>query len=184
MMLVAATAAGLGMGRVLAPRPFEEWFQLLAGRPASRWWTETVWETLLEIELSVVTPSLAALSAACLGMTLRGRGEEHRRLVRRPGAMACLLATTVFGISAALAAVVRVSTWPENPGSIRLLLSVIFFGAFHAGSAVWWGWLAMGVIGRWRPEPSWIDRLGRVLGAAWIVIAAIHGFMIVTQWPA
>ena len=40
------------------------------------------------------------------------------------------------------------------------------------GYAVAAAWLALAVAGRWRPERSWIDRLGRVLGVAWIVITA------------
>ena len=29
-------------------------------------------------------------------------------------------------------------------------------------------WLLLGLSGRWRPEKSWIDRLGRLLGVVWI----------------
>ena len=31
-------------------------------------------------------------------------------------------------------------------------------------------WLIMALGGWWRPERSWIDRLGEVLGASWIVM--------------
>jgi hypothetical protein len=38
------------------------------------------------------------------------------------------------------------------------------------GVAVASSWLLLLVSGRWRPEPSWIDRSGRVLGWIWIAI--------------
>jgi hypothetical protein len=30
-------------------------------------------------------------------------------------------------------------------------------------------WLALAVVGRWRPETSWDDRLGRIVGLVWVV---------------
>jgi hypothetical protein len=41
------------------------------------------------------------------------------------------------------------------------------------GLAVAAVWLVLALSGRWRPERSWIDRLGRVLGATWIVISIL-----------
>jgi hypothetical protein len=32
-------------------------------------------------------------------------------------------------------------------------------------------WLLLALAGRWRPEKSWIDRLGRLLGVVWIACA-------------
>ena len=37
------------------------------------------------------------------------------------------------------------------------------------GSAVAVSWLILWLGGGWRAEPSWIDRLGRLLGVFWIV---------------
>ena len=36
-------------------------------------------------------------------------------------------------------------------------------------TAVLGAWLALILARKWRPEPSWIDRMGRVLGLYWIV---------------
>jgi hypothetical protein len=38
------------------------------------------------------------------------------------------------------------------------------------GEAVLLIWLVTWVSGRCRPEPTWVDRAGRVLGAAWVCI--------------
>ena len=36
------------------------------------------------------------------------------------------------------------------------------------GQAVIAPWLLLWLGGHWKPEPSWIDRLGRVLGWGWL----------------
>jgi hypothetical protein len=41
------------------------------------------------------------------------------------------------------------------------------------GPAVAAVWLFLALSGRWRPERSWIDRLGRLLGATWIAISLL-----------
>lgn len=41
------------------------------------------------------------------------------------------------------------------------------------GSAVLAVWMVLALSGRWRPESSWVDRLGRLLGATWVVIALL-----------
>jgi hypothetical protein len=45
--------------------------------------------------------------------------------------------------------------------------------ALPCGPAVAAVWLVLALSGRWRPERSWIDRLGRTLGAIWIIIAIV-----------
>jgi hypothetical protein len=50
--------------------------------------------------------------------------------------------------------------------------------AHHAGWAVVVSWLTLALIGRWRPEPSWVDRWGRVLGFTWIVIGPMASLLI------
>jgi hypothetical protein len=38
----------------------------------------------------------------------------------------------------------------------------------ETGLAVAAAWMALLLTGRWRAEPSWIDRAGRILGVLWI----------------
>ena len=45
--------------------------------------------------------------------------------------------------------------------------------ASPCGYAVAAVWLVLVVSGRWRPEKSWIDRLGRALGVIWVMITAL-----------
>ena len=47
---------------------------------------------------------------------------------------------------------------------------------YPCGYAVATVWLVLALSGRWRPEKSWIDRLGRVLGVIWILITILAAF--------
>ena len=39
------------------------------------------------------------------------------------------------------------------------------------GLTVLGAWMALIVGGRWRSDPSWVDRLGRFLGVFWVLMA-------------
>jgi hypothetical protein len=42
------------------------------------------------------------------------------------------------------------------------------------GLAVTVAWLTLALNGRWQPEPNWLDRAGRSLGLAWVVLMVFH----------
>jgi hypothetical protein len=46
------------------------------------------------------------------------------------------------------------------------------------GPAVITAWVALYASGRWRSEPHWIDRAGRVLGAYWVVLWLSRWYLI------
>ncbi len=48
--------------------------------------------------------------------------------------------------------------------------------ASPSGPAVAAVWLVLALSGRWSPEKSWIDRLGRILGATWLLISLLAAF--------
>src|SRR5262249_17938993 len=58
-------------------------------------------------------------------------------------------------------------------GSVDLGCWGVAMAAFAApcGYSVGAVWLLLALSGRWRAERSWIDRLGRLLGAVWIAAA-------------
>jgi hypothetical protein len=41
-------------------------------------------------------------------------------------------------------------------------------------------WITLAVVGRWRPEPAWDDRLGRLLAVCWLILGP--GEMLVRAW--
>jgi hypothetical protein len=60
----------------------------------------------------------------------------------------------------------------ERPGAWLSALSAA--GPGTGGFAVAVAWATLALVGRWEPEASWVDRLGRALGAGWIAMAAFR----------
>ena len=123
----------------------------------------------------LMTPGFACLSLAVLVLRLRRPRPILRRLARQPGFVACTATAIVLGI--------RMANLASVGGVLRLdLPGHSFWGHIledgmrdsmesipsDVGCAVAVAWTIQGLGGRWRPEPSWIDRTGRVLGAFWI----------------
>jgi hypothetical protein len=175
LVLVAATAAGLGLGRALEPDlPLWAVWGIVLRRPAAGWSFAEAVAKCRDFAAFVAAPSLAAWTVGAFVLHLRRPRPRGRLRVRRPGWMACLAASAVILIAAVLALWIG---WTS--GFARLtrggrLLVLVVFGATYAGAAVFWTWAAMAVSGRWRPSPSWTDRLGRVLGVAWILLGLIY----------
>jgi hypothetical protein len=84
--------------------------------------------------------------------------------------MACLIATVAIGLSAAFGAI-RWMTADQRGDAIHWLDLQIMAGSQRIGAAVFWCWMTMALSGRWRLEPTWLDRLCRVLGFAWLAAA-------------
>lgn len=42
------------------------------------------------------------------------------------------------------------------------------------GHAIVAAWSILAISGRWKAEPTWTDRLGRVLGATWIILLPLN----------
>lgn len=115
--------------------------------------------------------------------------------VRRPGAVACLAATVVLPfelihVTLAPTRFLQTNVWyqgdvqqaqvrhfsryPWPRGDIEGPFFTMLDGMpRHAGLLVAGSWLVLILTGTWRPERSWLDRAGRVLGWFWI-LAALH----------
>jgi hypothetical protein len=107
-------------------------------------------------------------SVTVLALRLRRPRPPLPQLARQPGTIACALATALMGavILAMLASHGRADLQPEN----------LWGPAALTGFAIALAWLVQRAKQRWHPEPSWIDRLGRVIGWGWI--AMIFGMAI------
>jgi hypothetical protein len=95
---------------------------------------------------------------AFLAIRLRRPRPTLGELAYQPGFAACASAVLAFALSLALLPL----PLPPAVGQV-----VIIAGAPTA-------WLALLVTRRGRPEPGWIDRLGRVVGALFIVSSTAH----------
>ena len=60
--------------------------------------------------------------------------------------------------------------WGGSMPFQQLWESVHFPGPFVVAGA----WLLLALTGRWRAEKTWVDRLGRALGAVWVAWLLIH----------
>jgi hypothetical protein len=148
MALTAAIAIGIAMARAMYGHDPFGW-----GLP--RTIAQTAWAIAFPLSWAVAL--------------LRVRGSCPR--FRAPGVAACA-AVAVLSLCLLL---FYSHNFVSNAGRIGLL-NIMFSevtlayilrpGPFAAAVAAIWG--IMRIDGRWRPEPSWIDRLGRMLGFFWL----------------
>lgn len=116
---------------------------------------------------------ILALSHVLYGVTLAALFVQLRRLHppiwregRRPGLAGCL--AVVVG-----SAFQFVQAYAINQRSSRIgltFLAVTVTRPAVLAGAIAAAWLALIVSGRWRPAAAWPDRLGRSVGAAWLLL--------------
>lgn len=162
MILVAASAAGFALIRATGlslsiPAP--------ASLPRLRYFA------VVEHALSVFTPLLTTWTLSFPVIRLLQPRPRLRWLARQPGMAGCCAASLFVLVEASwillMATVVRQPVARGYLGSPeRYSLQYVPEVAFSVAGA----WLTLAMGGRWRPEPSWIDRLGRILGGAWIAV--------------
>jgi hypothetical protein len=155
MVFVAATAVGLAVIRTCSP-VYYTWQYTPIPPPTWVNWSSVVfshWSFYL-------SPLPAAWALAVLILRLRAPRPTLHRVFRQPGLVAsCAVVLCVLaGVAHYLADLHRPSyhEWPFE------------YTTYSAGCAVGAVWLVLWLGGRWRAERSWIDRLGRGLGAYWI----------------
>jgi hypothetical protein len=117
-----------------------------------------------------LTPLLVSWTLAVGVVILASPRPARLRLARLTGPASCTMAGPVLGIFGAFATasyVVYGGSAPYLAEDCSLLV------AYATSLIVPCHWLTMALLGRWRTEPTWIDRLSRILGLAWIVLAPI-----------
>ena len=178
MVLVATVAAGVAWLRSSRL----DLVGLLPGR----------WTLLAAAEYAAVVtwgllPILLLCTFATAALRLRRPQPPWRRLGRQPRTVACVTATLVASITAAAVPVnvliartesgvrwATLSTWDPRDW-LSTLLEYLGFLSPVIGLAVASAWLALAWNRRFRPEPDWIDRLGRALGCCWLAMIPIQG---------
>jgi hypothetical protein len=188
MILMAAIAVGFALARMGAARVLG--YETGPFSPAARW-PLRAWLVVL-----AAVPHVAPIAPALLCIGLLPPRPDLRRLASRPGFVACLALTIVLVVRAAgflalwartlgspFARVRREVTLLPDPFRILDgapgLGSAIEIPTFRAlihlaplaaelGLSVAVAWSVLAIGRRWRPEPSWVDRSGRVVVGFWL----------------
>jgi len=123
----------------------------------------------------ILAPFLISTSAALLAARAIGPHPRSgfRRLLRLPGTIACVtyLAHYVYSLATIGGQILlarlmgRPHLTPFSP------IEHILMNASGGGDPVAFVWAALTIAGRWRAEPDWVDRVGRLLGVIMIVVA-------------
>lgn len=183
MVLVAATAAGLGIARGIS----DELWRLT--NPLVR--VGSIGPALLDAARWTVLayPFLVAWTMALLLLTFLPR--RFRPIpddpLNRPGTAACGAATIAISIGMVnltalfLVAMARSGT----PLNSRQIISDIIEATTHnigvelgmPGLGVTVAWSMLALSGRWRSQPNWLDRAGRSVGLVWVVLMVIHPWL-------
>jgi hypothetical protein len=169
-VLVLATGVGLAairdsLGNLLkAPMVLEN------GRWVARWWDPVV---LLNraVTLEVV---LMAWSVGWLVLQLRQPRPRMRRLARRPGFVASFFSTFVILVCGPITAAVLVGAGGGVSGSLGeywiRFETCSALVSLQIGAAVAAGWALLAVSRECRMRSGWLDRVGQVFGAVWVLM--------------
>jgi hypothetical protein len=173
MILVGATAVGLMADRGLRSQGGWPGLQSLFSPPRWEWGPRQVYGFTLALFM-IPYPLMASWTLATLGCGMRHPGPSRECLASRPGAVAAI---ALIPALAAWAVVAVASSLAGQGIGMRVLVYLpLGLGASVAGS-----WANQVVGRRWRPEPTWTDRFGRLLGAYWIVAALLGLGYLVAQ---
>lgn len=171
-ILTAGIALGFSLIRAIAPeltKP-DSWAYL--AYPPGGWSPIAAYERYICAVVFMMTPLLIACTPAVLILQAAGPRPPWRRLRRQPGFVACLLATALMAIAAVIGLLcLLLRGTPASRPTLERSLE-LFPNIGLVGIGILCGWGAMKVCGAWRPVPSRRDRLGRLVGALWVVVAA------------
>jgi len=160
MILVAATAGGLGGIRTCSPEFYTYQYTPI---PPPQWLN---WSAITFPHWAFyVSPLPMAWTLAALVLRLRSPRPSMRRLMHQPGAVASTAATMMILIGAIHYLLdLHKASWHETPFE---------YTVFSLGCGVGAAWLILALGMCWRAERSCIDRLGRVLGVYWIAMVPL-----------
>ena len=157
MILVAFAAGSLVLYRPLLPVLQAQLNDPVPLKPTLRFYYLSV----------AAFPLIAALTFAVPVLRLRRPLPHLRHLSREPGVVACIAA----GSSLLFLAIWVTLIWltPRNPTFTTWPIMICIQVWERVGFAVAGVWLSFGITGRSRRNSDWIDRLGILLGFAWLL---------------
>lgn len=183
LILVAALACGMAVtARIFRGVSLREIWDSFTTPPSPEGWKLGLIIVMFAGSSTfLIIPCFVAWTVACV--LLRLRGPRSPRFLLQPGAMACLLATVMIFLAAAIGLGAWAMTGPESGRLAERAFWIIILGGVLIGLGILCCWVTTALYGRWRPEPTWIDRMGRLTGVGWIVAAMIYGYTAIAFWP-
>jgi hypothetical protein len=176
MILVAATAVGLALAR--------EWARMITMMGILASPEEGLLPELAPLTRQVVLgwPVVTMATLAVVALRLRRPRPPRRRLFAPPGVVACVVAACVIALDLAHHALIMIEDYFQYPQPANDAVrwgelerrSFQTVASTSVGFAVAASWLAMALARRWRPERTWIDRAGIVVGWLWIALVVIR----------
>ena len=177
MILVAGIAAGLGLIRLVSPGITPEVVWGILARPSQGWSFWYAVEIVVELGTLFGIPLLVSWTPACLLIQLLKPRPRWHRLRRRPGFVVCLLPSLVGAIAVVLtAACVWLLIWTPGGASQDPYGRILLVVSTLSGSLVLSSWATMKLCGVWHARPTWVDRLGRMTGVAWVGLGMMSYF--------
>ena len=177
---------------------------IVAGTALGCAWTRANWEVATrsgastatmvqpdswEATIQLPTPLLFSLGIAALICRFAPPCPPWERIARQPGVIALAILAFVMAINAAIVftgVALEFTTYVPGQvgGEAPFLLpdagELFIYQVIGAGPSVLVCWTLQVIMGWWEPERSWIDRLGRALGACLILI----DILALLQWLA
>ncbi len=123
-----------------------------------------------------VLPVIAPISVAVLICRLTQLRPSRQRLSREPGFFAMVAVTFILMAWLPVVAIAIVSWWQPEPRTLHSCYSVEFIArtiTCYCAYAVAVSWVLLAISNRWRAKRNWADRVGRLLGAVWILPAIL-----------
>jgi hypothetical protein len=151
MVLIAAIGGGLALGKMVFAEHYPKW-------PIP---PEFHLHYAIACGHSAAVPGLTALSIAYFPIRLRRPRPTLVQIMVQPGFVACFTSSAgVLGLVAMFSREARLSVLAE-------------FLSLFIGMGVAMQWFVLWSGGWLKPEPGWIDRMGRLLGLCWIAMPCV-----------
>jgi hypothetical protein len=142
-------------------------------------------EFLIFFWMHQIVPFPAMWSLALFAIVAFDRSTPRRRKLRHAGSVACCAAVVALALTTLVASAFYTLHFLEE---IQVIPRIFSHGRnAHAmppfanapmeeivGAAVLGAWSVMAATGRWKSQPSWIDRMGRALGIVWIALFLVY----------
>jgi len=120
------------------------------------------WSGVVTYGVQAAELLILIMTAVFLLIRVRRPRPPIRALLRQPGTLAGLAVT--FGLT-------LVAGWMHFLFFGRLIDATVT--PIAVGGTVALAWTCLALVRRWEAEPSWVDRMGRILGATAIAVGVI-----------